>query len=193
MNIFSIRSSKLPSLSSQRYSSKAENFIGETTQSGRQKISFWMMVNAATLPVGGFVNTIGFYAVPELFERNSKVLYAITASMSPNQQEIMGRLNENLRRLGQASKTMAETTVQHSRNQMKRCLTQRSRRQQRVKFLPNRRDADWRERLMPSANFSGLKSFCALGAENFSSNRYLPIGGKGCFSLGSLWTRAKRA
>lgn len=95
---------------SQGYSSKAENFIGETTQSGRQKILFWMMVNAATLPAGGFVNTIGFYAVPELFERNSKVLYAIAATMSPNQQEIMGRLNENLRRLGQASKTMAETT-----------------------------------------------------------------------------------
>jgi paraquat-inducible protein B len=69
-----------------------------------------MMVNAATLPAGGFVNTIGFYAVPELFERNSRVLYAIAATMSPNQQEIMGRLNENLRRLGQASKTMAETT-----------------------------------------------------------------------------------
>jgi hypothetical protein len=95
---------------SQGYSSKAENFIGETTQIGRQKISFWMMVNAATLPAGGFVNTVGFYAVPGLFERNSKVLYTIAASMSPNQQEIMGRLNENLRRLGQASKTMAETT-----------------------------------------------------------------------------------
>jgi hypothetical protein len=95
---------------SQGYSSKAENFIGETTQSGRQKILFWMMVNAAVLPAGGFVNTIGFYAGPELFERNSKVLYAIASSMSPNQQEIMGRLNENLKRLGQASKTIAETT-----------------------------------------------------------------------------------
>ncbi len=95
---------------SQGYSSKAENFIGETTQSGRQRVVFWMMVNAATLPAGGFVNTLGFYAVPELYERNSRVLYAIAASMSPNQQEIMGRLNENLKRLGQASKTMAETT-----------------------------------------------------------------------------------
>jgi hypothetical protein len=95
---------------SQGYSSKAENFIGETTQRGRQKIIFWMMVNAATLPAGGFVSTVGFYAVPELFERNSGVLYAISASMGPNQQEIMGRLNENLKRLGQASKTMAETT-----------------------------------------------------------------------------------
>jgi predicted nucleic acid-binding protein len=84
-------------------------------------------------------------------------------------------------------------TKRHSRNQMERCLTQSSRRPQRVKFLSNRRDADWRERLMPSANFSSLKSFCACGTENFSSNRHLPIGGKGSFSLSSLWTRAKRA
>ncbi|MBA4391794.1 MAG: hypothetical protein C0399_12785 [Syntrophus sp. (in: bacteria)] len=95
---------------SQGYSSKAENFIGETTQGNGQKVLFWIMINAATLPKGGgFVSTLGFFAVPELFERNSTVLYAIAASMSPNQQEIMGRLRENLDRLGQASRTMSQT------------------------------------------------------------------------------------
>ena len=95
---------------SQGYSSKAENFAGETTQANRQKVRFWIMVNAATAPNGaGFVNTLGFFAVPDLFERNSAVLYAMAASMGPNQQEIMGRLRENLNRLGQASRTMAQT------------------------------------------------------------------------------------
>ena len=75
---------------SQGYSSKAENFAGETTQANRQKVRFWIMVNAATAPNGaGFVNTLGFFAVPDLFERNSAVLYAMAASMGPNQQEIM--------------------------------------------------------------------------------------------------------
>ena len=95
---------------SQGYSSKAENFIGETTQGNGQKVQFWIMVNAASLPKGGgFVSTLGFFAVPELFERNSAVLYAIAASMGPNQQEIMGRLRENLDRLGPASKTISKT------------------------------------------------------------------------------------
>ena len=92
------------------YSSKAENFVGETTQANRQKVRFWIMVNAATALNGaGLVNTLGFFAVPDLFERNSAVLYAMAASMGPNQQEIMGRLRESLNRLSQASRTMAQT------------------------------------------------------------------------------------
>ena len=95
---------------SQGYASRAENFIGETTQGDGQRVYFWIMVNAASLPHGGgFVSTVGFYAVPELFERNSRVLYAITASMGPNQQEIMRVLNENLGRLNQASRTISAT------------------------------------------------------------------------------------
>ena len=95
---------------SQGYSSQAENFTGETTQKNGQKVTFWIMVNAATLPHGGgFVSTLGFFAVPELFDRNASVLFAMASSMGPNQQEIMGRLRENLDRLGQASRTIAAT------------------------------------------------------------------------------------
>jgi hypothetical protein len=95
---------------SQGYSSRAEDFVGETTQGDGQKVYFWMMVNAATgVHGGGFVSTIGFYAVPGLFERNSRVLYAMTASMGPNQQEIMRVLRENLGRLDSASRTIAAT------------------------------------------------------------------------------------
>lgn len=95
---------------SQGYASCAEDFVGETTQENGQKIYFWMMVNAATLAHGsGFVSTIGFYAVPELFERNSRVLYAMTASIGPNQQEVMRVLRENLGRLDSASRTIAAT------------------------------------------------------------------------------------
>ncbi len=94
---------------SQGYSSQAENFTGATTQKTGQQVKFWIMVNAASLPSGGgFVSTLGFYAVPPLFDRNAGVLFAMASSMSPNQQEIMGRLRENLDRLGQASRTMSE-------------------------------------------------------------------------------------
>jgi len=95
---------------SQGYVSKAENFTGETTTADGKRVYFWIMVNCATLPYGGgFVSTIGFYAVPELFERNGRVLYAMTASMGPDQQVIMGRFNEHLRGLDAASKTISAT------------------------------------------------------------------------------------
>lgn len=95
---------------SQGYVSKAENFTGETTTADGKRVYFWIMVNCATLPFGGgFVSTIGFYAVPELFERNVRVLYAMTASMGPDQQVIMGRFNEHLRGLDAASKTISAT------------------------------------------------------------------------------------
>lgn len=99
-------------MKAQPYPANAENFIGEATQANGQKVYFWMMVNATTVtPMGtGFVSTIGFYAVPELFERNAKVLYAITASVNPNQELIMSNLNANLNRLNQASKTISETS-----------------------------------------------------------------------------------
>lgn len=95
---------------SQGYSARAENFVGETTQGDGQRVYFWIMVNAAALPHGGgFVSTVGFYAVPKLFQRNSRVLYALAASMGPNQQKIMKVLRENLGRLDNASQTIAAT------------------------------------------------------------------------------------
>lgn len=96
---------------SQGYSSVAENFIGETTQVTGQRVRFFIMVNVASMPAYGmgFVNTVGFYATPELFDRNAEVLYKIAESISPNRDVIMGRQRENLNRLNQASKTMSET------------------------------------------------------------------------------------
>ena len=95
---------------SQGYSSKAENFVLETTNGEGRRVLCWLMVNGATLPHGGgFVNTIGFFAAPELFERNSGILHAIAASTGPNQQEIMRVLRENLGRLDSASRTISAT------------------------------------------------------------------------------------
>jgi hypothetical protein len=95
---------------SQGYSSKAENYVGEAKNGDGRRVFFWFSVNAATtLPGAGFVSTIGFFGVPELFERNVLMLYAMTASMGPNQAEIMRVLGENLDRLGQASRTISAT------------------------------------------------------------------------------------
>ena len=95
---------------SQGYTSKAENFVGETKNGSGKRIYFWFMVNAATtLPGMGFVSTIGFYGVPELFERNALTLYAMAASVGPNQAEIMRVLNQNLDGLAQASRTVSAT------------------------------------------------------------------------------------
>ena len=95
---------------SQGYSSKAENFVGETKNGDLQRVYFWFSVNAATTAPGmGFVSTIGFFGVPELFERNALMLYAMAASMGPNQAEIMRVLGQNLDGLAQASRTISAT------------------------------------------------------------------------------------
>jgi hypothetical protein len=96
---------------SQGLTANAVNFMGETTQFSGQKVYFWIIVNAVALGNGvGFVSTCGFYATPDLFERNSKVLYAIMSSMNPNQGLIMSRLRQNLDGLARASKTMSQTS-----------------------------------------------------------------------------------
>ena len=95
----------------QGLASNIENFYGEVINGNGVKVRFTTMVEIVYSPYGGvgFISTVGFSAVPELYERNKDVLTAIALSISPNQGVIMGRLNENLARLAEASKTVSAT------------------------------------------------------------------------------------
>ena len=98
-------------LKAQGLNSNATNYFGETINQKGMRVKFAIMVSGTATGGyhGGWVTTLGFYATPDLFERNYNVLYSIALSISANQSLIMGRLRQNLSRLAQASRTISQT------------------------------------------------------------------------------------
>lgn len=100
-------------LKSQGVPSNAVNFHGQTTNKNGMKVNYAALVSASSLQSygapGGFVTTLGFYATPDLFERNFNVLFAMAMSITADNAKIMGTLRQNLARLDQASKTISAT------------------------------------------------------------------------------------
>lgn len=88
----------------------AVRFRGATIHSTGIPINYAMLVYATqTSAVSGYVGTLGFYATPDLFERNMVVLYCMASSMQPNRELCMANLKSNLDRLAAASRTISQT------------------------------------------------------------------------------------